>query len=322
MNSAPADPILVIAGPTAAGKSALALKLADEFAGTLINADSMQVYRELRVLTARPSPADEARQPHRIYGTSPAAESCSAGIWCRMAGAAAAEAREAGRLPILVGGTGLYLKAFMEGLDGIPDIDPGLRQQVRDLYQREGAEHLYAELQSRDPVMAARLSSRDPQRLIRAFEVLEGTGRSLTEWQSGGNRAPAVAAKFTIILIAPPRDELYAACDARVLRMIDEGALDEVSRLTGMGLDSALPAMKALGVQPLARHLASKITLDVAVQLTQKATRNFAKRQNTWFNHQISSDQIIGSIFEDTQLSKSFLEDIFSFIRKKVLTAQ
>lgn len=307
-------PVLVIAGPTASGKSQLALEIAGRVDATLINADSMQVYRELRILTARPSVEDEAKAPHALYGVMSAAEPCSAGHWSRLAKEAIDAARAAGRMPILVGGTGLYLKAATEGLDEIPDVPGDVRQGVRALHQKLGQEAFFELLRSKDSVMAERLSPTDPQRTVRAMEVLEATGRSLSEWQKQSSGVP-IAEPRRVIQMDPERDALYEACDRRVPKMLEEGALQEVADLVELGLDPALPAMKALGVQPIARHLSGEFDLAEAIRQTQQATRNYAKRQLTWFRGQLKPDHIVNGYDPFAQFSERFLEKIFSKIQ-------
>lgn len=307
--------VLIIAGPTASGKSALALAVAEAFDGVVINADSMQIYRELRVLTARPSPEDEARAPHRLYGVLPASERCSAGRWREMALAEIAAAHDAGRLPIVCGGTGLYLKALTEGLSPMPDIPAEVRASLNTRLADEGVAALHEELAARDPAMAARLDAADGQRILRALEVLEATGQSLAEWQSVPAEGPPANLRFATILLAPPRDALYAACDRRLEMMLELGALDEVRRLTAMGLDPSLPAMKALGVREFCEYLAGNCDIQEALAAAQQATRRYAKRQMTWFRHQIVADLVLGA-----QFSESLLPQTFSFIRQNMLT--
>jgi tRNA dimethylallyltransferase len=279
---------LLIAGPTASGKSALALELAQTLDGTIINADSMQVYRDLRIITARPTAEEEARVPHRLYGHVDAAKSYSTGRWCVEASAALREAEAAGRLPILVGGTGLYFKALTRGLAAIPPIPAELRAHIRARLAAEGAAVLHAELAARDPLMAGRLMPRDRTRVARALEVVTATGRSLAEWQRDGMR-PALAAEQAVrIFLAVDRTELYARIDARFERMIAAGALAEVQKLRDRHLDAALPAMKAHGVPWLMRHLAGESDLATAVEAGKRDTRRYTKRQVTWFRHQLS----------------------------------
>ncbi|MGE0095484.1 MAG: tRNA (adenosine(37)-N6)-dimethylallyltransferase MiaA [Alphaproteobacteria bacterium] len=284
--------VVVIAGPTASGKSHLALDLAAARRGTVINADSMQVYRELRILTARPGTAEMERAPHRLYGILSAAEACSAARWRALTVAAIEEARGEGRLPILVGGTGLYLKALFEGLAEMPPIPSAVRDAARARYRKLGGEAFRAELARRDPDSAARLAAGDTQRLIRAWEVVEATGRPLPVWQKAGT-AKKMGYTYRTILVMPPRDALYAACDARFDAMVAAGALDEVRALMALGLDPTLPAMKSLGVRELAQHLAGEWTLEQAAEKARQATRNYAKRQTTWFRHQLVPDLVL-----------------------------
>jgi tRNA dimethylallyltransferase len=273
---------ILIAGPTASGKSAAALALAEHLRGTIINADSMQVYRELAILTARPGEVEIGRVPHRLYGTVAAREAYSVGRWLEDAARAIADAEGEGRLPILVGGTGLYFKALLEGLAPIPDVPPEIRQAWRERAEKIGAEGLYRDLVARDPAMAARLRPTDPQRLLRALEVIDGTGVSLLEWQ-GGNTAPVLAPDAVLkLVIAPEREAVYAATDARFAAMIEAGALEEVGALLALGLDPSLPAMRAQGVRELAAYLSGASSLEAAITKTQTETRRYAKRQMTW----------------------------------------
>ena len=309
MNSVDQTPI-VIAGPTASGKSALAVALAHALDGVVINADSMQVYRELRILTARPSVAEEAAVPHRLYGVLSVAERCSAGRWRVMALDAIAAAQTARRRPILVGGTGLYLKTLLHGIAPIPDVPDAVRRRVRTLHEELGSAGFHAALASRDPQSAARLALGDTQRLLRAYEVVEATGQPLAAHLAVPPTQPGIAA-ITLVL-SPPRAELVRAVDRRCAAMLDNGALDEVAALMRLGLDPTLPAVKAVGVPGLARHLAGEITRAEALRLFQQATRQYAKRQVTWFRH-----QLIGARKLDAQFSESLLPEIFRFIRDR-----
>jgi tRNA dimethylallyltransferase len=306
---------LIIAGPTGSGKSALALEVAATFDGVVVNADSAQVYRELRILTARPSPQDEARAPHRLYGVLSAAERCSAGRWLGLAQVAILEARSAGRLPVVVGGTGLYLKVLTEGLAPVPAVPAEVRAEARELWAKLGGEAFRAELAQHDPEAAARLPAFDRQRLLRAWEVRRATGRPLSAWQRGARaRAVRVNPAVTLVL-SPPRAALYPALNARFLRMLENGALDEVAALLAMHLDPTLPAMKAVGVRELAAHLGGRTTLAEATAAAQQATRRFAKRQMTWLRHQVRAD----AVFLE-QYSERIKPQIFSFIRTRLLT--
>jgi tRNA dimethylallyltransferase len=278
---------VLIAGPTASGKSALALALAQTHGGVIINTDSMQVYRDLRVLTARPSLDEEARVPHRLYGHVDAAVNFSAGAWVADAAKALAEARAQNRLPIFTGGSGLYFKALTRGLSAVPPIPAEVRESVRARLQQDGVEALHALLAQRDPASAARLKSRDRTRIARALEVVEATGRSLTDWHRDGLPPLLPQGAFTAVFLNPERDELYARIDARFEAMLKAGALDEVAALASRKLDSLLPAMKAHGVPALIRHLTGEIGLEEATIIGRADTRHYAKRQFTWFRHQL-----------------------------------
>lgn len=273
---------VLVAGPTASGKSAAALALAARFGGTVINADSMQVYRELAVLTARPGPADLAAAPHRLYGTVEAAEAYSVGRWLADVGACLDEAEREARLPILVGGTGLYFKSLTEGLAPVPDIPEELRRFWRDEADRLGGEGLYRALAARDPAFAARLRPSDPQRVLRALEVIDATGVSLGEWQ-GTSAAPLLTSADSLkLVLAPERGPLYATIDARFDRMLTSGALDEVRALMAQGLDDGLPAMRAHGVRELSAYLRGEASLEQAAAKAKTESRRYAKRQMTW----------------------------------------
>ena len=278
---------ILIAGPTASGKSALALEFAERFGGTVINTDSMQVYRDLRVITARPTPEEEARIPHRLYGHVDAAVNYSAGSWVSDAAAVLADARAQNRLPIFVGGSGLYFKALTRGLSAVPPVPSEIRESVRARLERDGVEALHAELSRRDALSAERLKPRDRTRIARALEVVEATGRSLTDWHREGLPPLLPRSAFSALFLSPERDELYARIDARFDAMLKAGALDEVAALAVRKLDSLLPAMKAHGVPALIRHLRGEIPLDEAATIGRADTRHYAKRQFTWFRHQL-----------------------------------
>ena len=291
---------ILIAGPTASGKSALALTLAERLGGVVINADSMQVYRDLRIITARPTVAEEARVPHRLYGHVDAAENHSVGVWCRDARAALAEAKQDGRVPIVVGGTGLYFKALTQGLSAVPSTPADIRAAVRARCDREGPEALHAELARRDPVMAGRLKPADRMRIARALEVLETTGRSLADWHGDGMPAILNPDHAVKVFLAIDRTELYRRIDARFDGMLAAGALDEVRALAARGLDPMLPAMKAHGVPWLRRYLLDEIDLQEAAEGGKRDTRRYTKRQVTWFRHQMPDWSWVGV---DTALS-------------------
>jgi tRNA dimethylallyltransferase len=278
-------PALIVFGPTASGKSALAIDLARRIGGVVVNADSMQVYRELRILTARPTPAEEAMVPHALYGARPAAEPSSAAWWRKAALEAMAAARAEGLVPILCGGTGLYLTALTQGLAEIPAPGAAARAEARALLAALGAEALHGRLAEVDPATAARLRPSDSQRVARAWEVWRGTGRGLAAWQDTPGE-PAQGWRFRAVVLDPPREALREAVAARFGRMLEEGAVEEVRALLALGLDPALPAMRAHGVPELAAYLRGEAALDEAAQRAILATGRYTKRQATWLRHQ------------------------------------
>lgn len=280
--------IHIIAGPTASGKSAHALELAENIDGVIINADSQQVYREFRTLTARPSEQDEARVPHRLYGFLSVSTPCSAGIWLKYAKMEIDWALEHGKPAILVGGTGLYIKALLEGIAHIPEVGETERNQAQNDYIAMGELDFRSRLQAVDPEAEAKISPNDRQRLTRAWEVFLSSGKPLTYWQNQKQKPCYPREQFTITKIIPSREELYARCDTRVLTMIEEGAVEEVKdHLPLINHHSPLPAI--IGVPELSTYLAGTITLDEAIASIQQSTRNYAKRQLTWFRHQLDS---------------------------------
>jgi tRNA dimethylallyltransferase len=278
---------VLIAGPTASGKSALALELAQKTGGVVINTDSMQVYRDLRVLTARPTPKEESAVPHRLYGYVDASVNFSAGAWVADAARVLTGARAQNRLPIFAGGSGLYFKALTRGLSAVPPIPPEIRESVRARLDCDGVEALHAELARHDAVSAERLKPRDRTRIARALEVVEATGRSLTDWHREGLPPILPPGEFTALFLSAEREALYARIDARFDAMLMAGALEEVAVLAARNLDPLLPAMKAHGVPALIRHLRGELTLEEAAIIGRADTRHYAKRQFTWFRHQL-----------------------------------
>jgi tRNA dimethylallyltransferase len=301
-------PVLVIAGPTASGKSALALRAATELDGDIVNADSMQVYRDFRILTARPTAEDEARAAHRLYGYVDAACRYSAGRWREAAVEAIEAAYAAGRQPIVVGGTGFYIDALLHGLSPIPDVPPGVTTTVAREAARQGLTALRAKVADIDPVAAERIGQTDRQRLVRALAVYEATGRPLSHWQSLAPAPPSFSSK--VLWLNPPRAALYQRCDSRLERMLAEGALDEVGALLARSLDPSLPAMKALGVAEIGGYLQGRLGREAALSAAQQATRRFAKRQLTWLRNRLRTDCRI-----DAQFSESLWPEILPFIR-------
>lgn len=301
---------ILIAGPTASGKSAIAMAIAVATDGTIINADSMQVYRELRVLTARPTSEDEARVPHALYGFVPASEAYSAGRFVRDAAAAIAKSLSEGRRPIIVGGTGLYFKALLEGLSPIPEVRADIREHWRAVAERRGASALHEDLARLDPIMATRLQPSDAQRIVRALEVLQSTGRSLAEWQMMRGKPVLEEPKTKRLVVGLDRAELHARADRRFESMIKSGAIEEVRALVDMQLDSGFPAMRAIGVTPISAVLAGESTLEQAVSSGQAETRQYIKRQETWLKRHMISWKCINA-----QYLENNMRDIFAFIR-------
>jgi tRNA dimethylallyltransferase len=279
--------IILIAGPTASGKSALALALAEKHGGVVINADSMQVYRDLHIITARPAPEEERRAPHRLYGHVDAAENYSVGRWCEDAAAALAAATREARAAVIVGGTGLYFNALTRGLAAVPRIPQQIRDTVRARLATDGVAALHAELETRDPAAAARLMPGDRARVTRALEVVLATGRSLLAWHEEGKPASLDTSRAAKIFLMPDRDELMRRIDARFDAMIAACAMEEVRALAVRGLNRDLPAMKAHGVPWLIRHIGGEITLADAVEGAKRDTRQYTKRQATWFRNQL-----------------------------------
>jgi tRNA dimethylallyltransferase len=312
---------LILAGPTASGKSALALDLARRFGGVVINADSMQVYAGLRVLTARPTPAEEALVPHRLYGVRPPGEAASVAWWRGQALAEMAAARAAGRVPILCGGTGLYFLSLTEGLSELPPVSAEARAAARALLAGIGAPALHARLAAVDPETAAGLRPGDSQRLARAWEVWSGTGKGLAAWQREGAHTGPAPWRFAAILLDPPREVLRAAIAARFDAMLAGDALAEVAALGALGLDPALPAMRAHGVPELLAHLRGEMPLAAARERAVLNTGQYTKRQATWFRHHRLADPSLTHIIHarmdgQTQFQESAAPEIFAFLHR------
>ena len=279
-------PVALIAGPTASGKSALALRLAEATGGAVINADSAQIYRDLPILSAAPSAEDRARAEHLLYGVLDGVQPCSAADWAEMAKREIARLHDAGRLPILVGGTGLYLRTLLDGIAPVPPIDPEVRAKVRG---NSVAENL-AELTPLDPVAATSLNPGDTTRIARALEVVKSTGRPLKEWQENSEGGIGETIDLQAVVPLPARPWLYDRCDRRFAEMVEHGALAEVEALVARNLDPDFPVMRAIGVPELGAHLKGELSLEQAIAAGQQATRRYAKRQYTWFAHQPPPD--------------------------------
>ncbi|ALL15328.1 tRNA dimethylallyltransferase [Caulobacter henricii] len=277
--------IWLIAGPTASGKSAFALRLAQEIGGEIINADSMQIYAGLRVLTAGPSPDEAAAVPHHLFGTVDAAQSWSVGKWLEAAMIALRDIDHRGKPAVVVGGTGLYFRALTHGLADVPAVSETQREISGLLYAAQGEAEFREDLRKLDPEAADRIEIGDRQRLLRAHAVAVATGRSLTEWQND-TRPSLAPGTWKGVVLDPPRADLYARCDARLGVMVQNGALEEVAAMEARGLNPALPALKALGYRELAAHLRGETSLDAALDAARQETRRYAKRQLTWFRNQ------------------------------------
>lgn len=304
---------ILIAGPTASGKSGVALRLAEELGGVIINTDSMQVYDGLRVLTARPSVADEARVPHRLYGIIDPSVRCSVGIWAGLVQDCLASLEE-DQTPIFVGGTGLYFSVLTDGLSQIPDVSAEVQGRVQGLHDDIGLEHFAGLVAESDPGLVERVGRTDPQRLIRAMAVFEETGRPLSDWQKEPKR-PILKGEQVPIVLDPDRDWLYARCNLRFEQMLEEGALEEVAALLARKLDPMLPAMKALGMPELCGLVRGEIPQETAVLEAQKQTRRFAKRQYTWFRNQMIAWNRVSQ-----QQSETLFDEIFTIICDSGLT--
>lgn len=303
---------ILIAGPTASGKSALALNLAERLRGLVINADSMQVYRDLRVLTARPTDADEARAPHALYGFVDAADAYSVGRYLSDASAALTDADARALVPIFVGGTGLYFRALEEGLAALPAIDPKVRAHWRTLSDELPATALHDRLADRDAVMAARLRPSDTQRIVRALEVIDSTGRSLADWQAAPQApGPLHGRRLIKCVLAPTKDELRASVVERFRAMVAGGGLDEAARLAARQLSPSLPAMRAIGVAPLVAVARGEMDLEVATLAAERDTLRYVKRQLTWLkSYMISWNGI------QTKETESQVAEIIAFIER------
>ncbi len=299
---------VLIAGPTASGKSALGLALADRLGGEIINADSMQVYADLRIVTARPSQDEEASAPHHLYGHVPASTVFSTGQWLSDAVAAIEKVRGRGKVPIVLGGTGLYFKALTEGFVEVPDIPDDVRAATRAEVDEIGPQAAHALLGRVDPGWAAQVNQNDPQRIARGLEVVRATGRPLSSWQAEPVQAPDFG-PYAQFVLEPDRAWLIERIHRRFRQMVDAGAVDEVEALLQQGLDASVPAMKALGVPELGAYLSGATSLDEAIETAAIKSRQYAKRQSTWFRQQMISWSRLSAQDLESQIDK-----IFSFI--------
>ncbi len=306
-------PVVLLTGPTASGKTALAVRIAENFHGQVINADSMQLYHDLHILTARPDEEDMARATHCLYGVIDGAERCSAAQWRDLAQSNIEQTLSLGQLPIVVGGTGFYLKTLRDGIAEIPPIPNQIRTEGLTLYNTEGGAAFRARLGQADPQAAARLATGDRQRLVRAWEVWRHTGVSLSDWHQRQAHSPHTTAGYHFVQIAllPERQILYERCNTRFDQMLKRGALAEVEQLMSRQLCHSLPIMKALGVRELGNYLRGETTLPQARDMAQKKTRHYAKRQMTWIRNQFFSKK-----YHFAQFSESLSPEIFNFIRQ------
>jgi tRNA dimethylallyltransferase len=288
------QPILILSGPTASGKSALALDVGRKIDAVIINCDSKQVYSEIPIITAQPSLEEQAEIPHDLYGVISSAEDCSVGRWLDMAKATIDTAHAQGKVPLLVGGTGMYIKTLTEGIPRMPDIDETIRQEARQLMQEIGAEQMHKILQKDDPDMAARLEKNDSQRITRAYEVLKQTGKSLLWWQERPKQPLYPENAFRKFFLSPERQQVYDNCNTRFEKMLQSGVMEEIGHLDKMQLPPDLPAMKAHGVPELLAYLHGQMTLENAINQAQQNTRHYIKRQFTWFRHQMKDAVVLG----------------------------
>lgn len=305
-------PLILIAGPTASGKSALALALSRLLPITIINADASQVYRDLRIVSARPTPEEERKAPHRLFGHVDGAMPYSAAAWAADAKSAIEKARANWRIPLLVGGTGLYLRTLLDGIAPVPEIDPDVRKAVRALAVADA----HAALATEDPAAAQRLSANDTARVARALEVVRSTGRTLTNWQGERVGGIGYAVRLVPLVLLPPRDWVFARCDARFGDMLATGGREEVAALLARGLDPALPVMRAIGVREIVAMLAAPANAKALTEQAKIATRQYAKRQYTWFRNQPPSTWPR----VDAQLDNDMIDDLAIKLQHRTLT--
>ncbi|MGA0313905.1 MAG: tRNA (adenosine(37)-N6)-dimethylallyltransferase MiaA [Alphaproteobacteria bacterium] len=306
-------PAIIIGGATGSGKSDLAVAVGEAFNGVVINADSMQVYKGLEIISGAPSQTYYQRCPHKLFGFKPAWESFSVGAWLELALKEIEAAHDNNQLPIIVGGTGLYIRSLISGIDLMPEVSSKVRHSVQERINNQGLSAVYAQLAEFDPEIAAKIEPGDGQRITRAIEVYESTGKTLSKWQTG--KAVTRPYNFLKIIFLPDRQIIYEICNTRVLKMLEVGLMKEMIRLKNLELAPDLPAMKALGVPHLLSYLYGRISQDQAIEGTQRATRNYVKRQFTWFQKQIIADLVVKEKFSNKNQS-----NIFSKISKFLLT--
>ena len=286
---------VIICGPTGAGKSSLALNLAEKFEGVIINADSVQIYREIKILSGRPTSDDYRKAPHRLYGIMSIFKPCTLGIWRKMALEAIKECELSGRLPIICGGTGLYIKFLLNELSAIPEISPSIKLEAREKLKELGNENFRELLSKNDPASASRIKSGDTNRLLRAWEVFTATTKPLSYWHKKSRKAGSQH-KFFKVCLMPERKALYSICDQRFLEFVEQGAVEEARAFDFITASPELPASKTLGLLELIKYTKGELELSDAVEQAQRATRRYAKRQLTWFRHQLDEDFLIQNL--------------------------
>ena len=286
---------VIICGPTGAGKSSLALNLAEKFKGVIINADSVQIYREIKILSGRPTFDDYRQAPHRLYGIMSIFKPCTLGIWRKMALETIKECELSGRLPIICGGTGLYIKFLLNELSAIPEIPPSIKLEAREKLAVLGNENFRELLSKNDPVSASRIKSGDTNRLLRAWEVFTATTKPLSYWHKKSRKAGSQH-KFFKVCLMPERKALYSICDQRFLEFVEQGAVEEARAFDFITASPELPASKTLGLLELIKYTKGELELSDAVEQAQRATRRYAKRQLTWFRHQLDEDFLIQNL--------------------------
>ena len=311
----PLKPILILAGPTASGKTRLALDIAERIQGIIINADSIQIYKELQILSSRPTIEQQMRASHQLYGILSVHERCSAGRWLSLVKPAIEKSWESQKIPLITGGTGLYIKVLLDGISAIPDIPSNLINDLQKRLSLIGAKAFREELAKKDPNAASRILPNDSQRLVRAASVIASTGQSLEYWWSKKVQIPAINARFLTIVLYPPRELLYSNIEARFDEMILQGAVDEAAEFSRLSVDPALPAARAVGLKELLRYINHELDLSCSIKKAKQATRNLAKRQLTWAKNNINAN-----FFVCEQYSEDLIDRLIDKINKFLLT--
>lgn len=290
--------IIIIGGPTASGKTSLSIEVARQLDAVIINADSQQVYQDIPIITAQPTKEEQENIPHKLYSVISVMEFFSVAKWLKMAQQEISSALQQDKTPILVGGTGMYIKALIDGISDVPDIDADLRANLRNAAAEKGTEFIYEKLQTKDPDVAKTLNAKDTQRVLRAYEVLQQTGKSISYWHSKVQEPIFPKEQIKLYFLLPKRQKLYENCNKRFLQMVENGVLDEMKKIDQMQVPNGMPAMRAHGLRELILYLNDKMSLEDAIAISQQNTRKYIKRQTTWFRHQMSKPtlQNIGDI--------------------------